>query len=188
MNLNLFLGIVTSSSGGISRSILAVGWGSSCPGVVDGVDDVADVVDGVTFAASHAAFSALVSFCPGSYLFPVSPSYNFLWATWNSSEMVELLSLLLSKCLCRTVWITAARQRVGCLGGRTANARWNGLGKHWFMPISSFVSWGVNVVLLHCGCLSLIPFIEFSIWNNSSSSDVLNIQASISISPKFESK
>ena len=44
------------------------------------------------------------------------------------------------------------------------------------------------VVLLHCGCLSLNPFIEFSIWNNSSSSDVLNIQASISISPKYESK
>ena len=45
-----------------------------------------------------------------------------------------------------------------------------------------------NVVLLHCGCLSLNPFIEFRIRNNSSSSDVLNIQASISISPKFESK
>ena len=45
-----------------------------------------------------------------------------------------------------------------------------------------------SVVLLHCGCLSLIPFIEISIRNNSSSSDVLNIQASISISPKFESK
>ena len=45
-----------------------------------------------------------------------------------------------------------------------------------------------NVVLLPCGCLSLNPFIEISIWNNSSSSDVLNIQASISISPKFESK
>ena len=45
-----------------------------------------------------------------------------------------------------------------------------------------------SVVLLHCGCLSLIPFIEFSIRNNSSSSDVLNIQASISISPKFVSK
>ena len=44
------------------------------------------------------------------------------------------------------------------------------------------------VVLLHCGCLSLNPFIEISIQNNSSSSDVLNIQASISISPKFESK
>ena len=43
-----------------------------------------------------------------------------------------------------------------------------------------------TVVLLHCGCLSLIPFIEISIRNNSSSSDVLNIQASIS--PKFESK
>ena len=39
------------------------------------------------------------------------------------------------------------------------------------------------VVLLHCGCLSLNPFIEFRIWNNSSSSDVLNVQASISISP-----
>ena len=31
--------------------------------------------------------------------------------------------------------------------------------------------------------LSLNPFIEFRIWNNSSSSDVLNIQASKSISP-----
>ena len=46
----------------------------------------------------------------------------------------------------------------------------------------------VTVVLLHCGSLSLNPFIEISIRNNSSSSDVLNIQASISISPKFESK
>ena len=45
-----------------------------------------------------------------------------------------------------------------------------------------------SVVLLPCGCLSLNPFIEISIRNNSSSSDVLNIQASISISPKFESK
>ena len=45
-----------------------------------------------------------------------------------------------------------------------------------------------NVVLLHCGCLSLNPFIEFRIQNNSSSSDVLNIQVSISISPKFEAK
>ena len=45
-----------------------------------------------------------------------------------------------------------------------------------------------SVVLLHCGCLSLNPFIEFSIWNNSSSSDVLSIQASISISPKYESQ
>ena len=44
------------------------------------------------------------------------------------------------------------------------------------------------IVLLHCGCLSLNPFIEFRIRNNSSSSDVLNIQASISISPKFEAK
>ena len=34
-----------------------------------------------------------------------------------------------------------------------------------------------TVVLLLCGCLSLNPFIEFSIRNNSSSSDVLNIQA-----------
>ena len=59
-----------SSSGGISRStsVAAVACGSSCPGVVKGVDDeadgvdgVADVVDGVTFAASHAAFSTLVS-------------------------------------------------------------------------------------------------------------------------------
>ena len=45
-----------------------------------------------------------------------------------------------------------------------------------------------TVVLLHCGCLSLNPFIEFRIWNNSSSPDVLNVQASISISPKYESK
>ena len=44
-------------------------------------------------------------------------------------------------------------------------------------------SLGGSVVLLHCGCLSLNPFIEFRIWNNSSSSDVLNVQASISISP-----
>ena len=44
------------------------------------------------------------------------------------------------------------------------------------------------VVLLHSGCLSLNPFIEISIRNNSSSSDVLNIQASISISPKSESQ
>ena len=142
-----------SSSGGISgsTSVTAAGWGSSCPGVVEGVDDevdvvggVADVVDGVTFAASHAAFSTLVSFCPGSYRFPVSPSYNFLGATWNSSEMVEVLSLLLNNSLCRTVWIIAARQWVGCLGRRTANTGWNGLGKHWFMPISSFISWGVK--------------------------------------------
>ena len=45
----------------------------------------------------------------------------------------------------------------------------------------------LNVVLLHCGCLSLNPFIEFRIRNNSSSSDVLYIQASISKSPKYES-
>ena len=142
-----------SSNGGISGSIsvAAVGWGSSCSGVVKGVDDeadgvdgVADVVDGVTFAASHTAFSALVSFCPGSYHFPVSPSYNFLGATWNYSEMVEVPSLVLNNSLLRTVWIIAARQQVGCLSGRTANARWNGLGKHWFMLISSFVSWGVK--------------------------------------------
>ena len=42
------------------------------------------------------------------------------------------------------------------------------------------------VVLLLCGCLSLNPFIEFRIWNNSSSPDVLNVQASIS--PKYVSK
>ena len=45
-----------------------------------------------------------------------------------------------------------------------------------------------SVVLLHCGCLSLNPFIEIRIRNNSSSSDVLYIQASISIGPKYESK
>ena len=152
LNLNFFFGLM-SSSGDIlgSTSVAAVGWGSSCPGVVEGVDDeadvvdgVADVVDGVTFAATCAAFPTLVSFCPGSYHFPVSPSYNFLGVTWNSSEMVEVLSLLLNNSLCRTVWIIAARQRVGCLGERTANAGWNGLGKHWFMLISYFVSWDVK--------------------------------------------
>ena len=35
---------------------------------------------------------------------------------------------------------------------------------------------------------SLNPFTEFRIRNNSSSSDVLYIQASISINPKYESK
>ena len=50
--------------------------------------------------------------------------------TWNSSEMVEVLSLLLNNSLHRTVWIIAARQWVGCFGGRTANTGWNGLGKH----------------------------------------------------------
>ena len=68
---------------------------STSIGVADGVDDVADGVDvtdgvdGVTFAASRAAFSTLVSFCLGSYRFPVSPSYNFLAATWNSSDMLR---------------------------------------------------------------------------------------------------
>ena len=45
-----------------------------------------------------------------------------------------------------------------------------------------------NVVLLPCGSLSLNPFIEYRIQNKSSSSDVLYIQASISISSKYESK
>ena len=48
-----------------------------------------------------------------------------------------------------------------------------------------------TVVLLHRGCLSLIPFNPFNkfrIWNNSSSPDVLNVQASISISPNYVSK
>ena len=48
-----------------------------------------------------------------------------------------------------------------------------------------------TIVLLQCG-LSSFKFksfsIKFRIWNNSSSSDVLYIQASISISPKYESK
>ena len=118
LNLNFFFGLM-SSNGSISgsTSVAAVGWGSFCSGVVkgiddetDGVDGVADVVDGVTFAASHAAFSALVSFCPGSYYFPVSPSYNFLGVTWNCSEMVEVLSLVLNNSLLRTVWIIATRQ------------------------------------------------------------------------------
>ena len=130
-----------SSKGGISGSTSVVVLGCcSSVSCVDGVEGVANEVDGVT----SAAFSALVSFCPGSYHFPVSPSYNFLGAIWNCSEMVEVLSLVLKNSLCRTVWIIAARHRVGCLGGRTANAGWNGLGKHWFMPISSFVSWGVK--------------------------------------------
>ena len=49
----------------------------------------------------------------------------------------------------------------------------------------------LKVVLFQCGCspfLSLNPFIEIRIRNNSSSSDVLYIQASMSISPKYESK
>ena len=134
-----------SSKGGISGSTSVVVLGCcSSVSCEDGVEGVADEVDGVTFAASHAAFSTLVSFCPGSYRFPVSPSYNFLGAICNCSEMVEVLSLVLKNSLHRTVWIIAARHRVGCLGGRTANAGWNGLGKHWFMPISSFVSWGVK--------------------------------------------
>ena len=134
-----------SSNGGIlgSTSISAVVCCSSIS-CVDGVEGVAVVVEGVTFAASHAAFSTLVSFCPGSYHFPVSLSYNFLGVTWNCSEMVEVLSLVLNNSLLRTVWIIAARHWVGRLGGRTANTGWNGLGKHWLMLISSFVSWGVK--------------------------------------------
>ena len=50
----------------------------------------------------------------------------------------------------------------------------------------TFAETETGVVLLHCGCLSLNPFIEFRIWNNSSSPDVLNVQASIS--PKYVSK
>ena len=133
-----------SSNGGISGSTSVVVGCCSSISCMDGVEGVADVVDGVTFAASRAAFSTLVSICPGSYHFPVSPSYNFLGVIWNCSEMVEVLSLVLKNSLRRTVWIIAARHWVGCLGGRTANAGWNGLGKHWFMPISSFVSWGVK--------------------------------------------
>ena len=55
----------------------------------------------------------------------------------------------------------------------------------------ALMSKGTIVVLLQCGSS---PFkfrsfsIKFRIWNNSSSSDVLYIQASISISPKYESK
>ena len=64
--------------------------------------------------------------------------------------------------------------------------------KNQFLGTNNFfVPDGSNrriVVLLHCGCLSLIPFIEYRIWNNSSSPDVLNAQASISISPKYVSK
>ena len=49
----------------------------------------------------------------------------------------------------------------------------------------------IIAVLLQCGSSSF-KFksfsIKFRIWNNSSSSDVLYIQASISISPKYESK
>ena len=85
----------TSLSTSIGVADGADGVADGVDDVVDGVADVADRVDDVTFAASHAAFSALVSFCLGSYRFPVSPSYNFLGATWNSLEMVEVLSLLL---------------------------------------------------------------------------------------------
>ena len=68
------------------------------------------------------------------------------------------------------------------LQGLEANA--SGPFPEGLRPIQCFKC---NVVLLHCGCLSLNPFIEFRIRNNSSSSDVLYIQASISISPKYES-
>ena len=60
------------------------------------------------------------------------------------------------------------------------------LQRNYTETISFIALFQYNVVLLHCGCLSLNPFIEFSIWNNSSSSDMLNIQASIS--PKYESQ
>ena len=130
LNMNFFFDLM-SSKGGISgsTSVSAIGccfFVSYVDGVegvadvVDGVEGVADVMDDVTFAASCAAFSTLVSFCPGSYHFPVSPSCNFLGVTWNCSEMVEVLSLLLNNSLLRTVWIIAARHQVGCLGGRTA--------------------------------------------------------------------
>ena len=153
-----------SSNGGIlgSTSISAVGCCSSIS-CVDGVDGVADVVDGVTFAASHAAFSALVSFCPGLYHFPVSPLYNFLGVTWNCSEMVEVLSLVLNNSFCRTAWIIAARHQIGCLGGRTANTGWNGLAKHWFMPISSFVFGVLNIILKtssSLGCTGVVVVIS----------------------------
>ena len=152
-----------SSNGGISGSTSVSAFGCcSSISCVDGVEGVADVVDGVTFAASRAAFSALVSFCPGSYCFPVSPSYNFLGMIWNCSEMVEGLSLVLNNSFHRTVWIIAARHQVGCLGGRTANAGWNGLGKHWFMPISSLRG-GLNVILKTSsllGCTGVVVVIS----------------------------
>ena len=89
-----------SSNGGISgsTSVAAVGWGSSCFGVVKGVDDeadgvdgVVDVVDGVTFAASHAVFSTLVSFCPGSYHFPVRPTYCYIVGLGLNCKFIDLL-------------------------------------------------------------------------------------------------
>ena len=152
-----------SPNGGISgyTSVSATGCCSSVS-CVNGVEGVADVVDGVTFAASRAAFSALVSFCPGSYRFPVSPSYNFLGVTWNCSEMVEVLSLVLNNSLLRTVWIIAARHQIGCLGGRTANAGWNSLGKHWFMPISLFLG-VLNIILKTSsplGCTGVVVVIS----------------------------
>ena len=56
-------------------------------------------------------------------------------------------------------------------------------------PLVLLASSKFIVVLLQCVWLSsLNPFIEFRIWNNSSSSDVLYIQANKSISPKYESK
>ena len=86
-----------SSNGGISgsTSVSAIGCCSSIScvdgvegvdDVVDGVEGVADVVDDVTFAASHATFFALVSFCPGSYCFPVSPSSFVSWGVKHNFE------------------------------------------------------------------------------------------------------
>ena len=63
----------------------------------------------------------------------------------------------------------------------------------YFQLLMKKVLEGLNFAMTYCcvaplWLLSLNPFIEFRIWNNSSSSDVLYIQASISISPKYESK
>ena len=91
------------------------------------------------------------------------------WAT----DVVVVEGILVTDCNCVTVVSVRRRERF--------------LLVTYMLVTVTAAELGI-VVLLHCGCLSLNPFIEFSIRNNASSSDVLNIQASISISPKFESK
>ena len=60
------------------------------------------------------------------------------------------------------------------------------------LMVKDYITILVGTVVLHQCCSSSFKFksfsIKFRIWNNSSSSDVLYIQASISISPKYESK
>ena len=58
----------------------------------------------------------------------------------------------------------------------------------YLLPRCIYILVGTPCCVAPLWLLSLNPFTEFRIWNNSSSSDVLYIQASISISPKYESK